>query len=84
MMLPAHFGWYDRADQAEPTHDPGLDVACPICNVRVGRHAVRPIRTVSLSDGKRSYFYRVHRDCQDQASPDLVTDIESVAIDGVQ
>ena len=85
MTLPAHFGWYDRADQTEPTHEPGPDAPCPFCGVRVGRHAERPICTMSIMgmDRKRSYFYRAHKDCYKAAAPETVIDIESVAIDGV-
>lgn len=34
--------------------------------------------------GERSYFYDVHRGCYENATPDQITDIESMVIDGVQ
>lgn len=80
----AMFGWYDDAEQIIPRHEPGFDVPCPHCRVRVGRHAERPIKTISLHrpGDPRSYFYRAHKDCHERASDDAIRDIESVVIDG--
>lgn len=82
--VPKHVGWYDGDDEA-PSHNPGFEVPCPFCGTRVGRHEERPIKTISLMavGDRRSYFYRAHKSCHEQASPDAVTDVESIIIDGV-
>lgn len=61
------FGWYDRADQKEPTYDPGL-VDCPVCHALVTQDNVRTISL--LHDDRRSLFYRMHRTCAEGLTED--------------
>lgn len=83
--LPSYFGWYDRPDQASPSHEPGFGVPCPHCMMPVGRHSdATPIKTVSLAahdSPGRSYFYRVHKACRSRASAAEICSIDSIVID---
>lgn len=64
------YGWFDDAEQKEPTYDPPLGGPCPLC----GRFMVpmeQDVRTHSLIYkglvyAKRSYFYRTHRTCAEK------------------
>lgn len=64
------YGWFDDADQQEPSYNPPLGGPCPLC----GRHMVvmeQDVRTHSLMYqgkvyGKRSYFYRTHKTCAEK------------------
>ena len=63
------YGWFDDADQTEASYDPPFDAPCPYC----GRPINPPedVRTTSMIRSKlyakRSYFYRMHRTCDDTA-----------------
>lgn len=59
------------ADNSDaPTFDPGPDVVCILCFTPLN-HPIREIVTSSFSaffdHAERSYFYRAHKDCYDQA-----------------
>ena len=73
------FGFYERADQTEPSYDPGLNVPCPFCLQKLER----PVHTVSLMlpGDSRSFFYRSHRQCRHSATPRQIMEIESSLID---
>lgn len=75
------FGYFDAPEQTEPTRDPGLEVECPFCN----RKLQRPVMTISLAlDGDtRSYFYRVHKGCYEQADINTIETVESGLIDAI-
>ena len=74
------FGYFDAPGQSTPAFDPGLNAPCPFCTAAVGDG--RRVVTISLRpDGNRSYFYRAHKDCYEQADPDEITNIESIAVD---
>lgn len=61
------YGWFDDADQEEPTYSPPLGGPCPLC----GKHITvlsGDVRTHSLmyqggQYARRSYFYRTHKSC---------------------
>jgi hypothetical protein len=60
-------GFFDRADQEEPTYDPPHDAPCPVCLEPV----CAPLKTIILmwfepEHRKRSYFYRVHKACYEK------------------
>jgi hypothetical protein len=74
------FGFYARADQEEPTYDPGRSVPCLFCAKPWDADTVRtismyvPAEIFTRPDGEvkvrhaesaRSFFYRVHRACDD-------------------
>lgn len=71
------YGWFDDANQEEPTYSPPLGGPCILC----GRNMMAfsgDIRTHSLmyaeGYGKRSYFYRTHRTCAEQDETGLAGD----------
>ena len=75
------FGHFDAPDQTLPAYDPGLDVPCPICLERVGKHG---ICTISLrGDDEKSYFFRAHKQCWDGASLEEQGQIEGALIDDI-
>ena len=65
----AIYGWFDDADQTDPTYEPPRDAPCLFCGGPV--HA-EDVRTHSLlrpdEYAARSYFYRTHRTCADAGS----------------
>ncbi len=73
------FGYFDDPTQKLPVYDPGLTALCPHC-LRV---LDLPVMTISLMrvGSPRSYFYRVHRDCQMRASSADIMRVESSLID---
>lgn len=73
-------GYFDQAD-APATYDPGISVPCPICGLPWTPDTVKTI-SVRARNGLRSYFFRLHRACQ-QARPGAVTDIEHWIVDSL-
>lgn len=73
------FGWFDKPENEQPTHDPGLAAICPIC----GKQLEKPIKTISLmkQGDSKSYFYRTHKTCYDNLSEEEICQIESSLID---
>ena len=73
------FGFFDKSDQVKPAFDPGLDVPCPFCLGTLER----PLKTISLMlpGDARSFFYRAHKACYDDATPEATSQIESAQID---
>lgn|ERR1700722_5487396 len=63
------YGWFDDADQTEPSYSPPLGAPCPLCGKKIAP-MIGDIRTHSLmyqgAYAKRSYFYRTHRTCADR------------------
>jgi hypothetical protein len=78
-MTNSIFGYYSSPEQLQPDCDPGLEVPCPFCLKKLER----PVRTISLLavGDTRSFFYRAHRQCAVDATPEMVTDVESSLID---
>jgi len=74
------FGYFDSAGQKTPTYDPGRTALCPFC-LREIAHG--PIKTISLLlDGdNRSYFYRAHKGCWENADHKNRDQIEHSLID---
>lgn len=74
------FGYFDSPAQESPAFDPGLAMPCPFCLLSL--HS-GPRKTISLmAEGDpRSYFYRAHKFCYENASPQEVCAIESSLID---
>lgn len=72
-------GYFSSPEQAQPAHDPGLAVPCPVC--RLPLH--RPLKTISLMLGgdTRSYFFRTHQACWDNAPAERREAIEGGLVD---
>jgi len=75
------YGYYDAPEQTKPQFDPGDNALCPLCD----KSLHDPVVTVSLVLGDadllgeaisvsihdvRSYFYRMHKECYENASQD--------------
>jgi hypothetical protein len=80
LMFPV--GWYEKAADSLPTHDPGLFVPCPVCGDIL---TTGPRTTISLCavGGTTSYFFRAHRNCWSASSEEIRQAIESRIIDGL-
>lgn len=82
-MNNAFYGWFDDAEQANPTYEPPHDGPCLYCGRAI--HA-GDVRTHSLmyagQYAARSYFYRTHRSC-DEAKGD-VTALDSIVLDMIR
>lgn len=76
------FGYFDQPGQEKPTVDPGLSVPCPFCT----RSICPPMKTISLMrpESDKSFFYRAHKDCYEQAEAEEIQHIESIKIDAPQ
>jgi len=72
-------GFFDNAEQSDPTYDPPHNAPCVVC----GEPVCHPMKTISLmwQDGadNKSYFYRSHKACYeknpaaaDKAALDLI------------
>ena len=63
------WGWFDEAGQTEATYDPPHDAPCPYCLAPITPIDVRThsIMYQDAAYAKRSYFYRTHRTCAQDA-----------------
>ncbi len=76
------YGWFDDPYSEIPSHDPGIENGiCPLCGTKLER----PVMTTSFTipGSEKSYFYRVHKECQMKASEEEISDIEGVVIDEI-
>lgn len=66
-MTAKIYGWFDDANQTEPAYDPPYDAPCPYCGDPLRSDDVRT-ESLMMADGpQRSYFFRMHRTCDDAA-----------------
>lgn len=71
------YGWFDDAEQSGPAYDPPHDAPCPHCGEPLRPTDVRTESLMLAAGARRSYFFRVHRTCDDaatQATRDTITD----------
>lgn len=76
------FGYFDNPLFSDvPSHDPGLETICPLCADKLKR----PVKTISLmrENDPKSYFYRTHKSCYENASEDEIMRVESSLIDNL-
>lgn len=75
------FGYFESWEQEIPAHDPGMNGMCLIC----GKTLEQPVKTISLMKrgDARSYFYRAHKGCYVNTSPEDISDLESSLIDAL-
>ena len=76
------FGYFDSPENKAPAFDPGLRVPCPFCLHLLDKSALKTISLMPVG-GSRSYFYRAHKGCYEQASSDDILNLESSLIDTV-
>jgi hypothetical protein len=81
LRQPRYVGWYDRADQTEPTFDPG-NVPCVVCHQPWTKDTVRTV-CVTWQDRHvhQSLFYRMHRTCADSLTPKEVELYDGTVLD---
>jgi hypothetical protein len=74
------YGYFDDYGTV-PTFDPGLDVNCPVCHKKLSD----PMKTINLMlpGDKRSYFYRVHKPCWDNLTPEQQGDVDGLLLDPI-
>jgi hypothetical protein len=68
MAEQTFYGYFeDAAPDAKPEYDPPHDAPCPFCGKPITPDDVRTpsMMYTSASYAKRSYFYRVHRSCDE-------------------
>lgn len=73
------FGYYDSPEQTAPAYDPGDTAPCLICAEPWTSDTVRTV-SLMVPGAERSWFYRVHRSCADDETPEAATDRESVYV----
>lgn len=80
------FGWFDRAEQTEPTYRPPLDSPCLYCGKPVTREDVRTHSMMAMSDTNpaRSYFYRTHRTCDEAAQAEGRESMDDVVWEAIR
>jgi hypothetical protein len=83
------YGWFDDADQTEPSYSPPLGGPCPLCGrnitLLVGDVRTHSLMYQSASYAKRSYFYRTHRTCAERDKTGTASDgfiLEMIARNG--
>lgn len=62
------YGWYENAQDTEPSYEPPRDAPCPFCGKPIRKDDERShcLMYSSPSYAKRSYFYRTHRTCAEK------------------
>ncbi len=81
-MQDTIFGYFDNPADRVPDFDPGLSMACPFCLQSIAKGALKTISLMPIG-GSRSYFYRAHKGCYEQATPADTNKLESSLIDAV-
>lgn len=63
------WGWFDDSDQIDASYDPPHNAPCPYCFSPIVSSNVRTISLMWAGPhyAKRSYFYRAHRTCCEEA-----------------
>jgi len=76
------FGYFEDKSE-KPVHDPGLKTICAVC----AKNLRKPLQTISLmpfNKRNRSYFFRVHKKCWEEASKREKMLIESSLVDNLE
>ena len=69
------YGWFDDADQVEPSYEPPRDAPCPFCGRPVTADDVRTHSLAYVGQyAARSYFYRTHRTCAERDATQSAAD----------
>lgn len=84
---PDIYGYFDSPSQTTPAHDPGETGLCPVCVSPVGKHGPsNRLQTISMcleapELRDRSWFFRTHKNCWENATERERGLIESACID---
>lgn len=64
------YGWYESPTQPvdQPNYDPPHDAPCPYCGNPCTSDDVRTHSIMAMEGATRSYFWRTHRTCDENAS----------------
>lgn len=75
------FGWFERGDEI-PKNDPPLNAPCIFCM----KPCSVPMKTISLMKpgDDKSYFYRCHKACYEERTPEDICRYESSLIDNIE
>ena len=64
------YGWFDDAEQTEPSYDPPHNAPCPFCGVSISGDDVQTPSLLYVGQyAARSYFYRQHKSCAKRFYP---------------
>jgi hypothetical protein len=79
-------GVYLNADgfpDREPAYDPGFKRACPVCGRFITKDDVRTscLASANRKEQPASFFYRLHRTCDNDASPKTIEAIDLACIE---
>lgn len=74
------FGYYDSPEQTAPAYDPGQSAPCLICGEPWTDDNVRTISIAGVT-ADRSWFYRVHRACDDAQTPEEAAAREALYVE---
>lgn len=73
------FGFFDSAEQITPAFDPGMAALCPFCLIKLEVPLVTT--SVFLPGDDRSFFYRAHKVCENEATREQIGEIEGSLVD---
>lgn len=62
------YGWFDSAEQREPTYDPPHNAPCPYCGSPCSDDDVRTHSLMAAENAKRAFYYRTHITCDEAAT----------------
>lgn len=74
------FGYYDSPEQTSPAYDPGESAPCLICGEPWTTDTVRTISIAGVT-ADRSWFYRIHRACDDAQTPEEAAAREALYVE---
>ena len=77
-------GWFDSAEQTEPTYEPPFPGPCIVCMKPM---SADDVRTYSLMWADRAYnksvFYRMHRTCAESLTPAELGAYDGAVLDAI-
>lgn len=80
--MSGQFGYYTDPEQTEPVHDPGIAINCLGCHKTLTEGPLVTISLLVVGD-TRSYFYRLHKACEESMTDEQKQSIDSIIVDAV-
>ena len=65
-QLRPELGYFDDPLQTKPKYDPPVNLPCPYCKEPMHHFDVRTIGFMNAKHRTRSWFYRVHKSCDEK------------------